>query len=111
MAFADLEDDMSCAEAYLKHCVAHIMEHCAEDLAFFDSMVEKGLLKRLQVGARGGGGFFDSMVEQGLLERLQVCVSVSSGGGGRGWQGYTTWLSSSSALLGRWLAVLRQRGV
>jgi aspartyl/asparaginyl-tRNA synthetase len=39
-------DDMACAEAYLKHCVRHILEHCAEDLAFFDSMVEKGLLQR-----------------------------------------------------------------
>ncbi|KIZ06446.1 asparaginyl-tRNA synthetase [Monoraphidium neglectum] len=48
MAFADLEDDMACAEAYLKHCTRHILEHCAEDLAFFDSMVEKGLLQRLQ---------------------------------------------------------------
>lgn len=49
MAFADLADDMACAEAYLKFCVKYIMEHCEEDLAFFDSMVEKGLLQRLQV--------------------------------------------------------------
>ncbi|KAF6256714.1 hypothetical protein COO60DRAFT_1271722, partial [Scenedesmus sp. NREL 46B-D3] len=48
LAFADLADDMACAEAYLKHCVRYIMEHCPEDLAFFDSMVEKGLLARLQ---------------------------------------------------------------
>ncbi len=27
----------------------YILTHCAEDLAFFDSMVEKGLLARLQV--------------------------------------------------------------
>jgi aspartyl/asparaginyl-tRNA synthetase len=64
MAFADLADDMACAEAYLKHCVEYIMKHCEEDLAFFDGMVEKGLLQRLQVcgcargsaegGARGG---------------------------------------------------------
>lgn len=113
MAFAGLEDDMACAEAYLKHatrcgrlaCLAaacrprrcslracglasrplarlppprlvlrcraaflpnlnpttntngrnqhqrhnsYILEHCEEDLAFLDSMVEKGLLQRLQ---------------------------------------------------------------
>ncbi|WIA31797.1 hypothetical protein OEZ86_002666 [Tetradesmus obliquus] len=48
LAFADLADDMACAEAYLKHCVRYIMEHCPEDLAFFDAMVEKGLLARLQ---------------------------------------------------------------
>jgi aspartyl/asparaginyl-tRNA synthetase len=49
IAFADLADDMACAEAYLKFCVKYILEKCAEDLAFFDSMVEKGLLQRLQV--------------------------------------------------------------
>jgi asparaginyl-tRNA synthetase len=26
LAFADLADDMACAEAYLKHCVTYIME-------------------------------------------------------------------------------------
>lgn len=26
LAFADLADDMACAEAYLKHCVKYIME-------------------------------------------------------------------------------------
>ncbi len=46
MAFADLADDMACAEAYLKHCVRHILQHCSEDLAFFDSMIEKGLIDR-----------------------------------------------------------------
>lgn len=49
MAFADLQDDMACAEAYLKHCVNYVLTHCSEDLAFFDSRVEKGLLARLQV--------------------------------------------------------------
>mmetsp|Transcript_1355 Transcript_1355/g.3194 ORF Transcript_1355/g.3194 Transcript_1355/m.3194 type:complete len:586 (-) Transcript_1355:115-1872(-) len=48
MAFADLEADMACAEAYIKHCVNYILENCKEDLQFFDRMVEKGLLKRLQ---------------------------------------------------------------
>lgn len=28
LAFADLADDMACAEAYLKHCVNYIMEVC-----------------------------------------------------------------------------------
>lgn len=49
MAFADLEDNMACSEAYLKHCVAHILQHCHEDLQFFDDRYEKGLIQRLQV--------------------------------------------------------------
>eukprot|EP00793_Prasinoderma_coloniale_P003253 PRCOL_00005888-RA len=47
MAFADLADDMACAEAYLKHCVASVLEHCAEDLEFFDKRIEKGLKDKL----------------------------------------------------------------
>ena len=47
MAFADLEDNMDCAEAYLKFVVRYVLEHCAEDMAFFDQLIEKGLLERL----------------------------------------------------------------
>ena len=45
LAFADLQDDMDCAEAYLKHCVAHVLEHCDEDLAFFEKNISKDNLR------------------------------------------------------------------
>lgn len=48
MAFATLDDDMSNAEAYIKHVVAATMERCVEDLEFFDKFVEKGLLDKLK---------------------------------------------------------------
>lgn len=48
MAFADLKDDMACAEDYLKYVVRHILENCSEDLAFFDAFIEKGLIERLR---------------------------------------------------------------
>ncbi|PIS02026.1 MAG: asparagine--tRNA ligase [Chlamydiae bacterium CG10_big_fil_rev_8_21_14_0_10_42_34] len=48
MAFADLKSDMKCAEEYLKFCVSYALEHCAEDLEFFDKFIEQGLLVRLQ---------------------------------------------------------------
>jgi asparaginyl-tRNA synthetase len=41
LAFADLQDDMDCAEAYLKHCVLHVLEHCDEDLEFFETNISK----------------------------------------------------------------------
>lgn len=47
-AFADLSDDMACAEAYLRHCVRWVLEKCQEDLAFFEANYEKGLTQRLQ---------------------------------------------------------------
>ena len=49
MAFCDLERDMACAEAYLKFCVHYVLQHCADDLAFFEKQYESGLLQRLQV--------------------------------------------------------------
>jgi len=48
IAFADLNDDMALAEDYLKFCVQFVLDHCAEDLAFFDKFTEKGLRERLK---------------------------------------------------------------
>jgi len=48
LAFADIYDDMDCAEEYLKFCVNYALEHCHEDLAFFDKFISKGLLDRLR---------------------------------------------------------------
>merc|ERR1719272_2929269 len=47
LAFADLKDDMDCAEDYLKFCIKYVMEHNRPDLDFFEDKVEKGLIKRL----------------------------------------------------------------
>jgi asparaginyl-tRNA synthetase len=48
MAFADLNAAMDNAEQMLKYVVRHILEKCAEDLTFFESFYEKGLMQRLQ---------------------------------------------------------------
>lgn len=48
MAFADITDNMDCAEAYLKYVIGYLLEHCAEDMAFFDQFIAEGLLQRLQ---------------------------------------------------------------
>jgi asparaginyl-tRNA synthetase len=48
LAFADIYDDMACAEDYLKYCVTYAMEHNREDLDFFEAHCEKGLIKRLE---------------------------------------------------------------
>ena len=48
MAFAELSDDMECAQSYLKHCVKTALERCPQDMEFFDKYVEPGLIKRLQ---------------------------------------------------------------
>lgn len=48
MAFADINDDMDCAEAYIKFILKYVMQNCSEDLLFFDKFVSEGLIQRLQ---------------------------------------------------------------
>ena len=47
IAFADLQDDMDLAEDMLKYVINYIMQECPEELAFFNSFVDKTLLERL----------------------------------------------------------------
>ncbi|CAL1401517.1 unnamed protein product [Linum trigynum] len=47
LAFADLNDDMACATAYLQYVVRHILENCKEDMEFFNTWIEKGIIDRL----------------------------------------------------------------
>ncbi len=47
MAFADLEDDMDCAEAMLKYIINYVLENAPEEMQFFNQFVDKGLLERL----------------------------------------------------------------
>lgn len=48
LAFATLQDDMECAEDYLKFCLKFVMKNNMDDLQFFDERIEKGLIERLQ---------------------------------------------------------------
>lgn len=48
IAFADINDDMDLAEAYLKYVITYLFENCASDMAFFDKFIEKGLIDRLR---------------------------------------------------------------
>ena len=48
MAFADLSDNMDVAEAMIKYIIRYVTEHAPEEMKFFDSFIEKGLLERLE---------------------------------------------------------------
>ena len=48
MAFADLGDYMDNAEAMIKHVIAAVLEKCPDEIAFFNSFVDKGLKERLE---------------------------------------------------------------
>ena len=48
IAFADLKDDMDLAEDMIKYIITYVMEHCPDEMDFFNSFVDKGLKERLQ---------------------------------------------------------------
>ena len=47
IAFADLDDDMRLAEDMIKYIISYVLEHAPEEMNFFNSFVDKGLLERL----------------------------------------------------------------
>ena len=47
IAFADLEDNMELAEDMVKYIINYVLEHCPEEMEFFNAFVDKGLLERL----------------------------------------------------------------
>jgi len=48
IAFADLGDDMRLIEDMVRYVVKYVLDHCPEEVAFFDSFVEKGLKEKLE---------------------------------------------------------------
>ena len=48
IAFADINDDMNLAEDFLKNIIKTALDDCAEDIAFFDSHIEKGIAASLR---------------------------------------------------------------
>jgi asparaginyl-tRNA synthetase len=47
MAFADLQDDMDMAENMIRFVISVVLEQCPDEMQFFNSFVDKGLLERL----------------------------------------------------------------
>lgn len=48
MAFADLKDNMACAENYLKYSLKYLLETCPDDMKFFDQFISKGVIAKLE---------------------------------------------------------------
>ena len=48
IAFADLADDATLAEAFLKHVFRTVLDERADDMAFFEERIEKGVIAKLQ---------------------------------------------------------------
>lgn len=48
ICFADLADDMNLAEDMVKFIISYVLENAPEEMAFFDQLIEPGLLERLK---------------------------------------------------------------
>ena len=48
IAFADLDDLADLSEAFLKYIFLFVLEHCPEDMKFFEDRIEADAVKRLQ---------------------------------------------------------------
>ena len=69
IAFPDLKGDMVLAESMLKYVIRYAMEHAPEEMNFFNSFVDKGLLERLEhvVNSEFGHVTYTEAIE--LLEK------------------------------------------
>lgn len=47
MCFCDLEGDMDVMEDMLKYIVSYVLEHCPDEMNFFNQFVENGILEKL----------------------------------------------------------------
>jgi asparaginyl-tRNA synthetase len=48
MAFCELEGNMALAEEFLKFTIRYVLDHCQEDLEFFNERIEKTVLSTLE---------------------------------------------------------------
>ncbi len=69
MAFADLDDDMRIAEDMLKYVINYVLENAPEEMNFFNSFVDKGLLERLNLVANSSFGRITYTEAIKLLEK------------------------------------------
>lgn len=56
ISFADLDDDMALAEDMLKFVINYVLENAPEEINFFNSFIDKGLLQRLTLVANSDFG-------------------------------------------------------
>ena len=47
IAFADLNDNMNVIEDCVKYCIEYVMRACPEEMKFFNEMIDKTLMERL----------------------------------------------------------------
>lgn len=69
MAWCDLDDDATLAEAFVKHLLGAALERCGEDLEFFNKQIDRGLIERLRHVL---GSSFERMSYTEAVRRLEA---------------------------------------
>jgi len=75
-AFAQLEDDMALAEDFLKYVFNAALDECADELAFFDAHVEKGIIENLKQVANAR---FTHITYTDAIKELEKAYGASKG--------------------------------
>ena len=78
IAFADLKDDMVLAESMLKYIIRYVLEHAPEEMNFFNSFVDKGLLERLNHVLNSDFGHVTYTEAIKILEEHNDCLLYTS---------------------------------
>ena len=68
-AFADLNDEMNLVEELVKYIIAYVLDNCKDEMNFFDSFVEKGLISRLKAVLESKS--FDRITHYEAIELLK----------------------------------------
>lgn len=68
IAFADLEDNMNLATDMIKSVLQHVMDHCSQELTFFQNFYDKDLLDRLTLVVNSN---FDQLTYTEAIQILQ----------------------------------------
>jgi len=76
VAFAALEDNMALAEDFLKFIFNTALEDCADDLAFFDAHIEKGIIETLRQVANAK---FAHITYTDAVRELEKAVAAHKG--------------------------------
>jgi asparaginyl-tRNA synthetase len=48
MAFADINDNMDCAENYVKYILKYVLDTCPDEMVFFDKLIAPGVKERIE---------------------------------------------------------------
>ena len=72
MAFADLMADAALAEEFFRYLCRFVLDHCQEDMAFFNEQIDRGLVPRIEAVAASPFAIMEYTEAIGHLKKAKV---------------------------------------